>query len=296
MTTVQVFETNTTIAALRREVAARFRAAGLDTPELDARVLIGHALGLDHTALAVSAERVLEAAALARIADLVARRLRREPVARIVGSKEFWGMPLALSAATLVPRPDTETLVELALNALRDAGRHEVDLRIADLGVGSGAILLALLKELPNAVGIGTDVNAAALVTARENAWRSGLADRAMFVATDYACALNTTFDLIVSNPPYVANGEIAHLEPEVRDFDPREALDGGYDGLTAYRAIAAQAPRLMTPEALLIVEIADMEGVSRVLASAGFQIHDKIGRDLAGRPRALCAQRRGGR
>ena len=202
-----------TVEAARRALAARFRAGAIDSAELDARMLLGAVLGLDLTGLIAAARRLLTAAEAARLEDSARRRLAGEPVARLVGRKEFWGLPLRLSAATLVPRPDTETVVELALELAleirRGAGDPTRRLCIADLGTGSGAILLALLSELPDADGYGTDVSVAALRTARANAADLGLADRAAFIACDYAAALAGTFDLIVSNPPYIRSAAI---------------------------------------------------------------------------------------
>ncbi len=199
-----------TVAEARRALAQKFRVAGLDSPDLDARILVGHALGLDHAALAAAGARALGAAERAAIAALAARRLAREPVARVVGRTEFWSLPLRVDAATLVPRPETETAVEAALAAIDSYGTRAGVGRIADLGTGSGALLLALLTELPNATGIGTDTSLEALAVARDNARRLGLS-RAQFVACDMAAALGAPFDLIVSNPPYIASGAIAH-------------------------------------------------------------------------------------
>ena len=220
-----------TVAAARRALAAEFHAAGLDTPDLDARILVGHALSLDHAALAAAATRRLGADEENAIAALANRRLAGEPVARIVGYKEFWSLPLRVDAATLVPRPETETVVEAALAALDMDGPRSRKLHIADLGTGSGALILALLSELPNAFGVGTDASTKALVVARDNARRLAQT-RARFVACDMAAALRGPFDAIVSNPPYIASGDIAALAPDVRDFDPHLALDGGTDGL----------------------------------------------------------------
>ena len=184
-------------------------------------LLVGHALGLDHAALAAAAARLLDAAEQSAITALARRRLAHEPVARIVGVKEFWSLDLRIDAATLVPRPETETVVEAALAAIDAAGGRTRLLRIADLGTGSGAILLALLTELPNAFGVGSDLNLQALALAQANA-RSLGQNRAAFVACNMAAALRGPFDLIVSNPPYIASGDIAGLAPDVRLFDPR--------------------------------------------------------------------------
>ena len=279
-----------TVEQARRTLGAALRAAGLDTPELDARILVGHALGLDHTGLAVVAARPLAAAETAGIAALAARRLAGEPVARIVGRREFWGLPLIVTPAVLVPRPETETVVELALALIDRPGPRARALRIADLATGSGAILLALLSELPNAHGIGTDIEAGALAVARANAELLGLQNRAHFVASDYGSALRGPFDLVVSNPPYVATSEIARLAPEVREHDPRRALDGGADGLAAYRTIAADAARLAGP---LVVEIGagQQRDVEFLFAREGLAIAEAR-HDLSGIVRATSARR----
>jgi release factor glutamine methyltransferase len=281
------------VDAVRRDLARRLRENGIDTPDLDARLIIGHALGLDHTALVRASERPLAAAEIARIEALAARRLACEPIARITGAKEFWGLPFAVAPAVLVPRPETETVVETALAAIDRDGARTRALRIADLGVGSGAILIALLSELPNTFGIGTDRDPAAIAIARDNARRLGVAARAAFVACDFASALAPGFDLIVSNPPYVRSDEIAMLDAEVRDFDPRGALDGGTDGLAAYRVIAREARRILASNAHLVTEIGKgQEGavVARFAAEGFGRI--AIAPDLAGISRVVAASR----
>jgi release factor glutamine methyltransferase len=269
-------------------LADEFRARNIDTPDLDARILVAHALGFDHAALVAQSERPLGAAEATAITTLAARRLKREPVARILGSKEFWGLALRLNADTLVPRPETETVVEAALAALTPE-RRQMPLRVADLGTGSGALLLALLMELPEAVGIGTDQSLAALACARTNASAHGLGERAGFVACDYGAALAGRFDVVVSNPPYVARAQIAALAPEVRDFDPQLSLDGGPDGLAAYRVIAADARRLIAPHGVLAVEIGtgQLGAVTTILSKAGLAVEPPR-HDLAGIARVL--------
>ena len=281
-----------TVAEARRSLAAQLRAGGVDTPELDARILIGHALGLDHAALAAAPARRLGTAEESAIAALAQRRLAHEPVARILGVKEFWSLKLAVSAATLVPRPETETVVEAALAAVAARRSRARTLRIADLGTGSGAILLALLTELPEAFGVGTDLDPAALALARGNARRIGLT-RAAYVACDMAAALRGPFDLIVCNPPYIASGDIATLPPEVRLFDPRGALDGGPDGLDCYRAIAAAAPALLAPDGALVVELGagQAEPVAALFAAAGLAPAPPRA-DLNDVPRALVTRK----
>ncbi len=280
-----------TIEIARRAVTRRFESAAIDTAELDARILIGAGLNLDLTGLIAQAARRLTAAEAARLEDFVRRRLAGEPVARILAAKEFWGLPLQLSPATLVPRPDTETVVELALEMLRAAPRPDRRRSIADIGTGSGAILLALLSELPNAYGIGTDISVAALSAARTNAARLGLSDRAGFVACDYASALGGGFDLIVSNPPYIRTNDIAGLAAEVRDHDPHRALDGGPDGLAAYRALIPQAASLLAPNGVLAVEVGLGQSgqVERLMTATGL-IHERPPKaDLAGVARAVA-------
>jgi release factor glutamine methyltransferase len=292
-------EPGASVADARRQLAAEFRRRGLETPELDARLLVAHALALDHTGLATHAHRRLSITEAGDIAALAARRLAREPVARILGCKEFWGLPLRLNAETLVPRPETETVVEAALasEASGQRGdRHDLrsrPLRVADLGTGSGALMLALMSELPAAFGIATDVSATALACARDNAAALGLAARVAFVACDYGAALGGRFDLVVSNPPYVARNEIAALAPEVREFDPRRALDGGIDGLDGYRAIAADARRLLAPGGTLVLELgAGMAAaVTALLGAAGLGLAGPPRHDLAGVARALVAR-----
>jgi release factor glutamine methyltransferase len=280
------------IAAVRRAIARKFREAGLDTPDLDARLLVGHVLGLDHSDLVRESERPLGPRALAGIDALAARRLAGEPVARIVGVKEFWGLPFAIAPAVLVPRPETETVVETALGRLDAAGARERPLRIVDLGTGSGAILVALLHELREASGIGTDCSVAAIETARENAWLLGVAPRAAFVACDFGAALGGGFDLVVANPPYVASAEIATLAREVRDFDPTAALDGGADGLAAYRTILADAGRLLAPGAFLVMEVgAHQSDAVSTLADAAGLTATAATPDLAGIPRVVSAR-----
>jgi release factor glutamine methyltransferase len=299
------------VEAARRSLAQKFRQCGIETPELDARLIVGHTLGLDHATLTAASRRVLTTAEADALLALQARRLAREPVARILGRKEIWGVPFKLNSETLVPRPETETVVEAALAAI-DApslslpqhqgvyarlpravrgrerwGSHV--LRIADLGTGSGALLLALLSELPSACGIGTDISAGALGCARDNAAALGLAGRAAFVACDYASALEGPIDLLVANPPYVARGDIAALPGEVRDFDPRRALDGGPDGLDGYRAIAADARRLLAPAGVLVLELGfgQLSAVTSLLPAAGLA-PAAMRQDLAGVVRAL--------
>ena len=288
------FESGYSIESARRTLTTRLQAAGIEEPSLDARLLVGAALGLDLTGLITQAARHLTPEETARLEGYAQRRLAHEPVARILGTREFWGLPFRLSEATLVPRPDTETVVELALEIFREgqiAGRRP---RIADIGSGSGAILLALLHEIPEAFGVGTDLSLTALRTARSNAATLGLADRAAFVACSYASALHGPFDLIVSNPPYIPAGEIPKLSIEVREHDPHLALDGGNDGYDAYRALIPQAAERLVPGGALIVEAGQgqVRTIETLMAASALLIDRPPKADLAGILRAVSARK----
>lgn len=282
------------IGAAWRAVRDRFRAAGIDTPELDARLLAQKAFGVDSMGL-VRRERdvptQMQETDLERFAQ---RRLAGEPVSRIVGEKEFWGLSFALNDATLVPRPETEMLVAESIAFLETRRAPH----FVDLGTGSGAIAIAILDALAKARGMATDISADALTAARANAERHGVAQRLELGQGPWWAAVPHTgiFDLIVSNPPYIASETIPTLAPEVRLFDPRLALDGGWDGLEAYRAIAAQAIRRLLPGGLLLLEIGynQADAVRRVLARAGFE-HLEVQKDLAGLDRMVVASHSSG-
>jgi release factor glutamine methyltransferase len=280
-----------TLAQARRALTDRFARAGIDSAEADARLLIAHALDIERTTVVTHGERVLSERELAAIEAVAGLRLARKPVARIVGRREFWSLSLAVTPDVLVPRPDTETVVEAALDAIsRDTTQLE-SLRILDIGTGSGALLLALLSDLPNATGVGTDLSEAALGVARANAERHALAARCAFVACDIAAAVRGRFDLVVANPPYIAHADMAALDPEVREHDPALALDGGHDGLDCYRAIAAAAPGLLAEGGRLIVELgAGQEPAVRAIFTAAGLAPGSAQKDLAGIPRALGA------
>jgi release factor glutamine methyltransferase len=280
------------LAEATRLMAQSFSLAGIEDAKVDARALLCHALHIDRARLLADSERNLEAREIAAISTLAARRLKREPVSRIRGRKEFWSLMLEVTPAVLTPRPETETVVEAALDALAHDGKTMTKLRILDIGTGTGALLLALLAELPTAAGIGTDISAEAIAVARGNAERNGLEARCTFVECDIARGVEGPLDLIVSNPPYIPRDEIASLAPEVRDYAPTIALDGGNDGLDVYRAIAAQAPRLLAPGGRLIVELGagQEDAVATLFTKAGLQA-SAARKDLAGTPRALAAR-----
>ena len=272
-------------------LAQAFRTAGIEDADVDARLLVGHALHLDRARLIAQSDRILEAREINVINALAARRLKREPVSRILGQKEFWSIALAITPDVLVPRPETETVVEGALDFVVRGGLRMEKLRILDIGTGSGALLLALLRELPNATGTGTDISTGALKVARENAARCGVEGRCTFVVCDIASVVEGPFDLLVSNPPYIAHDEITSLAPEVKNYDPTVALDGGDDGLAAYRAIAADAKRLLAPGARMFVELgAGQEAAVRDLFTNVGLIAGIARTDLAGIPRVLGA------
>ena len=272
-------------------LAQAFRTAGIEDADVDARLLVGHALHLDRARLIAQSDRILEAREINVISALAARRLKREPVSRILGQKEFWSIALAITPDVLVPRPETETVVEGALDFVVRGGLRMEKLRILDIGTGSGALLLALLRELPNATGTGTDISTGALKVARENAARCGVEGRCTFVVCDIASVVEGPFDLLVSNPPYIAHDEITSLAPEVKNYDPTVALDGGDDGLAAYRAIAADAKQLLAPGARMFVELgAGQEAAVRDLFTNVGLIAGIARTDLAGIPRVLGA------
>jgi release factor glutamine methyltransferase len=279
------------VARTLQLLAQAFRPVAMEEAEVDARVLVGHALHLNRAQLVAQSDRVLEAREINAISALAARRLKREPVARILGRKEFWSIMLMVTPDVLVPRPETETVIEGALDFVGRSGLRLEKLRILDIGTGSGALLLALLQELPNASAIGTDVSTDALKVARANAAHCGLESRCNFVACDIAEDVEGSFDLVVSNPPYIPHDEIDALAPEVKDYDPKVALDGGRDGLSAYRVIAASARRLLAPGGRMFVELGKGQeaAVRELFTKAGLDV-GIVRMDLAGIPRVLGA------
>jgi release factor glutamine methyltransferase len=278
----------TTCRAALATATERLAAAGVPNARGDAAVLLSAATGLDRGALLAEPDRVLSGDAAAGFAAMVAERAARRPVARILGTREFWSLPLAVSDATLDPRPDTETLVDAALDTVTD---RAAPLRVLDLGTGSGCLLLALLSELPNARGVGVDNCPAAAVTARANARRLGLGDRARILVGDWTAPLIGRFDLIVSNPPYLSHADFATVAPEVARHDPRAALDGGADGLAAYRALLAGLHERVAPGARIVLEVGSgqAEPVSDLIGRHGFEVVRR-GRDLSGIDRCLVA------
>ncbi|KAF0179902.1 MAG: release factor glutamine methyltransferase [Alphaproteobacteria bacterium] len=264
-------------------------AAGVDLPVFDARLLLEAAAEVKRLDILTDPHRVVSPEAVARLDALVARRAAREPLAYILGTKAFWSLDFAVGPAVLTPRPDTETVVEAALAALST----DRPVRVLDLGVGSGAILLSILSARPLATGVGVDASADALVFARANADALGLAARASLIHGDWGQGLEGPFDLIVSNPPYIPAGEIAGLEPEVSVHEPRLALDGGADGLDAYRRLWPDVARLLTPGGRFAVEIGKGQGpdVSALAEAAGLEV-EAVKPDLAGIGRVVLGRK----
>ena len=234
-------------------IANVFVDAGIEQASLDARLLLQHGLGIDHAAVILQSDRVIEQQEIECLTPLIARRLQREPVSRIVGQREFWSLPFVLSPETLDPRPDTEVLVEVALDLAQRLPQDK--LNILDLGTGSGCILLSLLSELPEACGVGVDRSMDALAVARLNATRLNLADRTTFIESDWFDQIEGQFDLVVANPPYIPNGDIEGLTPEVALYDPHRALAGGETGLEAYANILAKVDGFLAPQSALVFE-----------------------------------------
>lgn len=258
---------------------------GLATPALDARLLLQKAAGLTHEAMIADPDREIAAAAAARFHDYVERRLRGEPVSRILGEREFYGRVFEVTAATLDPRPDTETLIEAAL-AFMPGDRA---CRFVDLGTGTGAIGITLLAERPLAEAVLTDISLAALAVARRNAERHAVAGRTAFIEGSWFSGVKGRFDLILSNPPYIPGPILPTLAAEVHDFDPGTALDGGPDGLEPYRRIAAEALSFLAPAGCVIVEIGEGQAIDiEAIFKARGLVPENRWKDLAGHVRCL--------
>jgi len=257
------------------------RAAGVDDAMLDAGLLLAHVVGGDRLTLIREGDRRLCDGEALAFAGLIAARAARQPVSRLLGHREFWSLNLQIGPDVLDPRPDSETIVAAALQQL---GQKDGAYRIADLGTGSGCLLLALLQERPQSWGVGLDISAAAACQARDNAHALGLSDRACFMVGDWSRALAGDFDLIIANPPYIASAEIAGLAPEVRCHDPGLALDGGRDGLAAYRALLPDLPRLLQPNGKAALECGRGQAflLGQIIEASGLRV-ESCHRDLGG-------------
>ena len=282
------------LAETLKDIERRLTAAGIESARADARILMAHVLGVDRNRLVGLPDKALTKSQAQRLEASVARRAKHEPVAMVIGKKEFWSLPFRVTRDTLVPRPDSETLIEAVLQERPDRTR---DYRILDLGTGSGCLLLALLSEFLNASGLGLDANQNALDIAQANAEDLGLAERAAFAWGDWTSNLHPErdgrFEIIVSNPPYITKPDWEKLEDDVRLYEPRTALVGGLDGLNPYRAFGPHLPDLLTGDGLFACEIgAGQAGdVGEILADAGLTILG-VRRDLAGIERCLLATR----
>ena len=272
-----------------KTAAARLTKAGVDDAPREAKLLLGAALNLDLAALAAGNEKTITNDEEKRADFWLMRREKREPLGRIRGAREFWKSSFMLNEATLEPRADSETIIEAALEIFKDnSPRH-----VLDLGTGTGCLLLSLLQEFASADGVGTDKSPRAQDAARRNARALGLEDRASFLCTSWADGIVKTFDLIVSNPPYIESAVIKDLQPEVKNHDPALALDGGADGLTAYRAIAKALPRVLEQGGVVIMEIGQGQerDVTDIFNGAGLKLTGQRN-DLGGITRALIFSR----
>ena len=275
-----------TLLTVWKAAQARLKDGRIDSPAIDARLLLEAAAGASRMDILTDPYRIVTAEQQAAYAAMVDRRLRREPVSRIVGKKGFWKIMLNVTPDVLSPRPDTETILDVATLAF---ARNEA-FSVIDLGTGSGAILLALLSERTAAHGVGTDISSEALAVAKENAANLDLNDRATFLRTEWAAGFGDAgFDLVVSNPPYIPTDHIATLDPEVRDHDPHLALDGGPDGLQAYRDLAPEVARILRPGGVFAVEIGwdQAEPVKALFEDAGFT-DVRVIKDLGDRHRVV--------
>lgn len=279
-----------TLVSLWGDIRKRLEAAGVETPVIDARLLLEAGAGVSRLDIVTDPRRVLSEGQVSAVEALAHRRATREPMSHILGKRAFWSFDLIVTRDVLTPRPETELLVEVVLEVLE----RDSSARVLDIGVGSGAILLAILHERPSAVGVGVDLSEAALVVARANAERLGLSDRASFQAGDWADSVaDSGFDLVVSNPPYIPTAEIEGLAPEVAVYEPRLALDGGPDGLAAYRRVFAVLPRLLAAGGVFAVEVGfgQAESVSELAAAAGLRVEPPR-LDIAGVPRVVLGRR----
>lgn len=282
-------------SAATKRVARLLAQAGVDTPERDARLLVSAAIGCVPADLIVRPERLIEAAEARALDTYVGRRQRREPISRILGVKEFYGRPFVVTPATLDPRPCTETLVSAVLDIADESGGRDRPIRLLDVGTGSGCIAVTLLNELPHATAVATDVSAEALDAALQNARANGVEDRIRFVQRRTLQDVGGPFDILVSNPPYIPAGEIHDLEAEVKDFDPRGALDGGPDGLDLYREIASGLSAVV-PRGWAIFEVGagqarDVEQILRSGTPGSSTAHCRTWRDLGGHTRCVAIE-----
>jgi release factor glutamine methyltransferase len=282
-------EASTARAEALASLVETFQLCGIENPGREARISLCAASGFSQLALIVAPQIPLGSAA-ARVREFAARRVAGEPLSRIVGKREFWGLSLTISPQVLDPRPETESIIEVSIKLLSD--RRDEPLRILDLGVGSGSLLCALLSEFPSACGVGVDISTGAASVALGNLEACGLSERAEIRVGDWARGLKGPYDLIVSNPPYIPTADLSGLPPEVRDFDPWLALDGGFDGLAAYRRIIPGSRSLLAPRGWLVAEFGARQA-AKVIAIARQCVFTDIVtyNDLAGLNRVVAAR-----
>jgi release factor glutamine methyltransferase len=270
--------------------AARLAGAGIDRPRFEARLLLAHLTGLSQARQIADPDQLLGDDAQTQFEDLIARRENHEPISHLTGERECWSLPFAVSSAVLDPRPDSETLVAAAFEFFPNP---DSACSVLDLGTGSGCLLLAVLKNRSKARGIGIDVSQEALRIAVQNADRLDLSRRVRFVCGDWADAVDGSFDLILCNPPYITTREMADLPPEVAQYEPRTALDGGVDGLAAYRTLFPQLSGLLQPDGVAIVEIGAGQTTDIAAIAKNFRLRvTRVYRDLAGIQRCLAITR----
>ena len=280
------------LVSIWAQTQKRLKSAGIDSPTIDARLLLEAATGATRTDILIDPYREVDLGQAELLDAYIERRCRREPVARILGRKGFWKLLLNLSPAVLVPRPETECIVDMILKATTEGQPF----RLADLGTGSGAILLSILSERPAAKGLGTDISEDALAVARDNAANLGLGDRTGFLRTSWGAGLEDEgFDFVATNPPYIRRDVLAELDPEVRDHDPHLALDGGESGLEAYESVVPEAFRLLKPGGRAWFEIGFDQSVAveALLKSSGFTDISTF-LDLSNLPRVVFGQKKG--
>jgi len=276
-----------TLTEIKRALISQFHEAGMETPDLDARVLLMSATGFTHTDLITRDKEVFPADKIELISNYAARRIAGEPVDHIVGYREFYGREFKVSKDVLSPRPETEMLVDSALDILKDKHRA----RILDLGTGPGAIMISILAEALKVEGVAVDVSGAALGIAQENAVTHNVSDRLTFLQGSWFTPVSGRFDIILSNPPYITAVAMEALDTEVKGFDPDLALRGGEDGLAAYRSIIDEATQHLTPDGILLFEIGYDQGqsVSDLLSKADFT-DISVHKDLSGHDRMIKA------
>lgn len=280
--------------------AARFMQAGLANPKLDASLLLAHVLGIPRVRLVLEQEREITPSQAAEFEKYVTRREKSEPIAYITGKKEFWSLDFIVTRDTLIPRPDSETLVEAALKRAEniaqalEATQSLTDIGILDIGTGTGCLLIAILKSFPQAHGVGVDISEPALRVARMNSENHGTGKRVQFIKSNWCDEVNGTFDLIISNPPYIAQGDAAHLMKDVAAYEPASALFSGEDGMDSYREISRCLQAKLNPGGYALLEVGQgqAEHVARMLEEQGFAI-DEIRNDLSGIPRCVVARKK---